>query len=401
MPGPRKPFEYAIVRVVPRVDRGEAFNAGIVLMSRPHRFLGARVELDAAVLAALAPDCDPDNVRAHLDSIVRVADGDAAAGPIGRAVDGRALPLAGRAVVDDHPAVGGAHRPDRRRCGDPRAPVPDARPPLVAATPGSAPPGDVLAAFGATETPVRLAGGQGAAWRAGDIVIKPADASDDVLAWEAGMLAVIPPETVRVARPTRSATGAFVVDGWCASTFCVGRHEPRRWLDVIEAGRRLHAALRHVPRPAALEARSDRWAVADRAAWGDVSLAPYRDVPHVARLERHLAPVRDVSQVIHGDLTGNVLFADPLPPAVIDMSAYWRPASLATAIVVADALAWEGATVDDVEAVLHEEQFGQLLARALLFRIVADVEADARSIDAHLAAYRPAVDLAVRLMGER
>ncbi|HEY6570005.1 MAG TPA: DUF3037 domain-containing protein [Candidatus Limnocylindrales bacterium] len=82
MPGPRKPFEYAIVRVVPRVDRGESFNAGIVLMSRPHRFLGARVELDPSVLAALAPDCDPDNVRAHLETIVRIADGDASAGPI-------------------------------------------------------------------------------------------------------------------------------------------------------------------------------------------------------------------------------------------------------------------------------------------------------------------------------
>jgi hypothetical protein len=79
---PRKPFEYAIVRVVPRVDRGESFNAGIVLMSRPHRFLGARVELDPGVLAALAPDCDPDIVRAHLETIVRIADGDAAAGPI-------------------------------------------------------------------------------------------------------------------------------------------------------------------------------------------------------------------------------------------------------------------------------------------------------------------------------
>ena len=82
MPEPRKPFEYAIVRVVPRVERGESLNAGIVLMSRPHRFLGARVELDSAVLAALAPDCDPDNVRAHLDTIVRIADGDASAGPI-------------------------------------------------------------------------------------------------------------------------------------------------------------------------------------------------------------------------------------------------------------------------------------------------------------------------------
>ncbi len=82
MPESRKPFEYSIVRVVPRVDRGEAFNAGIVLMSRPHRFLGARVWLDVAVLAALSPDCDPDNVQAHLDTIVRIADGDASAGPI-------------------------------------------------------------------------------------------------------------------------------------------------------------------------------------------------------------------------------------------------------------------------------------------------------------------------------
>ena len=82
MPASRKPFEYAIVRVVPRVERGEAFNAGIVLMSRPHRFLGARVELDAAVLTALAPDCDPQIVLAHLETIERIAAGDAAAGPI-------------------------------------------------------------------------------------------------------------------------------------------------------------------------------------------------------------------------------------------------------------------------------------------------------------------------------
>jgi hypothetical protein len=82
VPASRKPFEYAIVRVVPRVERGEAFNAGIVLMSRPHRYLGARVELDASVLTALAPDCDPQNVLAHLEAIERIAGGDAAAGPI-------------------------------------------------------------------------------------------------------------------------------------------------------------------------------------------------------------------------------------------------------------------------------------------------------------------------------
>ena len=78
----RKPFEYAIVRVVPRVERGEAFNAGIVLHSRPHRYLGARTELDEAILAALSPDCDPETVREHLALIDRIAAGDADAGPI-------------------------------------------------------------------------------------------------------------------------------------------------------------------------------------------------------------------------------------------------------------------------------------------------------------------------------
>ena len=79
---PRKPFEYAIVRVIPSVERGEAFNAGIVLHSRPHRFLGARTWLDEALLRALAPDCDPDGVRPHLTAIERIAAGDATAGPI-------------------------------------------------------------------------------------------------------------------------------------------------------------------------------------------------------------------------------------------------------------------------------------------------------------------------------
>jgi hypothetical protein len=78
----RSPFEYAIVRVIPRVERGEALNAGIVLMCRPKRFLGARVELDEALLVAMAHDCDPEIVRAHLAGIEAIAAGDPAGGPI-------------------------------------------------------------------------------------------------------------------------------------------------------------------------------------------------------------------------------------------------------------------------------------------------------------------------------
>lgn len=79
---PPSPFQYAIVRVVPRVERGECVNAGVVLFCRPRRFLEARVALDERRLLALAPDVDLVAVRGHLDGLCRVAAGDEAAGAI-------------------------------------------------------------------------------------------------------------------------------------------------------------------------------------------------------------------------------------------------------------------------------------------------------------------------------
>ena len=83
-PSPRSPFQYAMVRVVPRVERGERFNAGVVLFCRPRRFLGARVELDEGLLAALAPGVPAGEVRPHLEALARIAAGDPGAGPVAR-----------------------------------------------------------------------------------------------------------------------------------------------------------------------------------------------------------------------------------------------------------------------------------------------------------------------------
>jgi hypothetical protein len=79
---PPSPFQYAIVRVVPDVERGECLNAGVVLYCRQRRFLAARTELDEERVRTLAPDADLDAVRGHLDAMCRIADGDPAAGPI-------------------------------------------------------------------------------------------------------------------------------------------------------------------------------------------------------------------------------------------------------------------------------------------------------------------------------
>ena len=76
-------YDYAVVRVVPDVARGEFFNAGIILFARTHGALLARTWLDEARLSALAPDADVSAIRAHLRSIERICAGGAEAGPHG------------------------------------------------------------------------------------------------------------------------------------------------------------------------------------------------------------------------------------------------------------------------------------------------------------------------------
>ena len=74
MPG-AEGFAYAVLRVVPRLERGERLNVGVVLYCRRLGFLAARVALDEERLRALDPGCDPAAVRPALDAVVAVAAG--------------------------------------------------------------------------------------------------------------------------------------------------------------------------------------------------------------------------------------------------------------------------------------------------------------------------------------
>ena len=79
----RDVFEYAVIRLVPRVEREEFINVGVVLFCRARRFLEARIVLDTERLAALAPHLDIAAVQEQLSHIPLVCQGGAAAGPIG------------------------------------------------------------------------------------------------------------------------------------------------------------------------------------------------------------------------------------------------------------------------------------------------------------------------------
>jgi len=83
-------YDYSIIRVVPRVDRGERINVGVILSCSDLDFLDARIELDEAALRAIDPAIDIAAIRAHLDTIPAVCRGGSAGGPIGE------LPARGR-----------------------------------------------------------------------------------------------------------------------------------------------------------------------------------------------------------------------------------------------------------------------------------------------------------------
>lgn len=76
-------YDYAVIRVVPRVDRGEQVNAGVILSCPELDFLAAGIELDEAAVLALDPSADLETMRANLATIPLVCRGGAAAGPIG------------------------------------------------------------------------------------------------------------------------------------------------------------------------------------------------------------------------------------------------------------------------------------------------------------------------------
>lgn len=77
-------FEYAVIRVVPRVEREEFLNAGVILYCAKQKFLETRIYLDEQRLFALSPGTDKTEIEANLKAIERICTGGADAGPIGK-----------------------------------------------------------------------------------------------------------------------------------------------------------------------------------------------------------------------------------------------------------------------------------------------------------------------------
>lgn len=258
------------------------------------------------------------------------------------------------------------------------------------------PPEPVLQVFGIADSPVRLTGGRGNTWATSSVVLKPVDDVAEA-SWIADLASRVEPRGFRLARPIAALDGRWIVDRWSAWTRIAGEHSITRWPELLTASAAFHATVANVPKPEFIERRADRWRIADRVAWGELPAREFATITHLERVLAAWRPLDLPSQIIHGDLVGNVLFAEGLPPAIVDLSLYWRPVGYSSALVVGDALAWEGAEPPILGLIENFQEWPQLLLRAVIFRMVVNelarrAEPWRNDLREH---YRNLVDLAV------
>lgn len=253
------------------------------------------------------------------------------------------------------------------------------------------PPTAVRKSWG-VDTLKPLDGGQGMAFVGGGVVLKPIVDSRQ-FDWLAGVLYELPPvDDLRIIRPRPAGDGRWAVEGWSAWEYLEGEVDAARWPEALWVSDRFHDVVSGVtwspgPRPSPLgDRRCVRMGRSRHRLPGAVSA--------INDLTESRHSLDDLPcQLVHGDLGGNILFHPELPPAVIDLSPYWRPKRYADAIIVADAIAWAGADLQALEP-LRDPAGLQMLYRAILFRLGAA----AIAFDGHddrfgveVAAYQPVV----------
>lgn len=269
-------------------------------------------------------------------------------------------------------------------------------------------PSQVPRLFGASGEANHLPGGQGKAFRYDNIVLKPCD---DPVEWNglAPLLSELCPDGYRVARPVQSLDRRWVVDGWMATRIVEGTSGyAGREVEALSACRRFHQDIFDVYRstdcPGWLGSMPSIYRKADQLAWGELLLVDEfgEDVCKLLNpIVAALGPVDLPNQITHGDPGGdNVLFAEKLAPAILDISPYWRPAGYAIAMMLADGIAWEGSKCSTLRLAQDEPYIGQLMLRAVLFRLtVAVLWSGPESFTKQYSAYEPVTQWALSLKG--
>lgn len=230
---------------------------------------------------------------------------------------------------------------------------------------------EILQSFTLSGDILQLSGGQNTSIKVGNAVIKPVDNKQQI-EWVMSVIYNLDPQGYRVSKPIRSIYGAFVHNGWACTQYEPGKDMMGRVKEKLFVSRLFHrdlAAVRFHDFPH----HDNPWSKGHRIAWQSDTLP--MDLPNVAKeiLSDLLCKVslkrQYKVQLVHGDLSGNILFDQVLTPLIIDFSPTIAPVEYAEAILVCDCIAWQGSDLSEIELFPTNELYKEMIIRAIIFRL--------------------------------
>ncbi|MDD2656143.1 MAG: hypothetical protein PHQ18_01065 [Patescibacteria group bacterium] len=234
---------------------------------------------------------------------------------------------------------------------------------------------NILQAFDISGKPDLLDGGQGTCFRVDNIVLKPTDNPIETT-WLAEINNNLQSSEFRVPKYKKANNDSFVFEDWTASEFLEGEHKKDNYIKAIELSKIFHNELKDIKKPDWFDKKTDVFAIADKIAWGELPLPNFE--PAKKQLENIFELLKEnnlPNQLVHGDWgPGQILFSDTLPPAILDITPYFRPANYPIADMLISALANDNKDISIINLGKNIKEFDQLLLRALVFRTCTYIE---------------------------
>lgn len=244
---------------------------------------------------------------------------------------------------------------------------------------------------------IPLTGGQNTAVRVGNAVLKPVDDINQC-EWLLHIVSNLNPQGYRLSKPVQSKYGTFVYRGWACTQYEIGKDVQGRIEDKLQVSRLFHRDLSTIDFQD-FPYIENPWSKGHRIAWQIDELS--RDLPREA--QEMISPILGMvslkeqynMQIVHGDLSGNILFDEAMSPLVIDFSPTIAPVEYAEAILVCDCIAWQGSKVSEIDLLPNDKLYREMILRAIIFRLTVSAifsKGDFAEFSKEYEAFKPIIE---------
>ncbi len=216
-----------------------------------------------------------------------------------------------------------------------------------------------------------LEGGQGDSIKAGNLVLKPAD-NESYTITIAKIWNSLNPSGYKIAKHVLSKKGNFIEMGYSATEYLNIHEKPLALNEKLAVSKSFHKNLKEL-NVKTLPFSDDPWTNANKILWKNERAEDYvseQSLDFVKNILASLSKIDDEYQLIHADLSGNILFDENNFPVVIDFSPTIVPVKFADSIIVADSIAWQNAPLSSLKLLEPIHEYKKYVKYAIAFRII-------------------------------